>query len=106
MAEKTELCHKLNVARFVFLENTEQEIVFHDEETLLQLLLKNNIDIDHSCGGMGSCGTCRIFVQSNLDQLPHRNEIEQERADDLKFHDYERLACQLCPLDQLKIKIP
>lgn len=86
--------------------NEDLDLPFTEESSLLELLLKNDIDIDHSCGGMGSCGTCRIIVQSDLETLPERNEIEQERANDLSFEKKERLACQLCPQNNLKIKIP
>jgi 2Fe-2S ferredoxin len=86
--------------------NEDLDLPFKEESSLLELLLKNDIDIDHSCGGMGSCGTCRIIVQSDLETLPERNEIEQERANDLNFENNERLACQLCPQNNLKIKIP
>lgn len=93
------------MAKQITLLNEDLDIPFKDESTVLELLLNNNIDIDHSCGGMGSCGTCRIIVSSEM-PLPERNEIEAERADDLGFKKEERLACQLCPIQNLKIKIP
>lgn len=77
-----------------------------DEKTLLELLLKNKVDIGHSCEGMGTCGTCHVFVLSPLAALPERNVVESERAADLKFAPNERLACQLPPLDNLIIRIP
>lgn len=77
-----------------------------DEKTLLELLLKNKVDIGHSCDGMGTCGTCHVFVLSDHTALPERNPVELERATDLKFASNERLACQLPPVDGLIIRIP
>lgn len=94
------------MTKTILLTNEDQEIPFKDEDSVLELLLKKDINIDHSCGGMGSCGTCHIFVKSDLTALPPRNEVEQERADDLSFNDDERLACQLCPFHGLAIQIP
>jgi 2Fe-2S ferredoxin len=88
------------------LLNEDLEIPFENEGSILELLLKNRISIDHSCDGNGSCGTCRILIRSNLDILPSRNEVELERATDLNFQGFERLACQLCPINKLKIEIP
>lgn len=93
------------MAKTIHITNNEQDIPFSKESSTLELLLKNDIKIDHSCGGMGSCGTCRVFVKSSLNDLPKRNEIEQERADDLCFEDDERLTCQLRPYSGLIIEL-
>jgi 2Fe-2S ferredoxin len=63
-------------------------------ETILQAALNNRIEINHSCGGNGTCGTCRIFVQKGLDLLEKANEIEAEFAAERGFAENERLACQ------------
>ena len=92
--------------KHITITNDDQKIAFQDEPSLLALLIKNKVRVDHSCDGMGSCGTCRVFVKSNLKDLPARNEVEQERALDLGFKDDERLSCQLIPFDGLSIEIP
>ena len=74
-------------------------------QTVLDAVLAAKIDLDHSCGGFGSCTTCRIFVQEP-ERLPPRNEIEKEAADDRGFSDEERLACQLTCMSGLKIRKP
>ncbi|RYZ87219.1 MAG: (2Fe-2S)-binding protein, partial [Proteobacteria bacterium] len=50
------------------------------DETLLDAGLRAGIDIATSCGGSGTCGTCRVFVIQGLEALPPRNEIEIEFA--------------------------
>ncbi len=78
---------------------------FDKEESVLEVALKRDVAIAHSCGGMGTCGTCRIEVKSSLIDLPVRNEIEQELATDRGFSDSLRLACQLSPVDGLVARV-
>lgn len=75
-------------------------------ETLLEACLAAKIDINHSCGGFGTCGTCRIFVLKGLADLESRNEVEMEMALDRGFKEDERLACQTIPKTGLSIRIP
>lgn len=75
-------------------------------DSVLTVALKNGIDLAHSCGGMGSCTTCRVFVEHCSHALPVRGELEQETADQRGFADNERLACQLPPQDELVVRIP
>ncbi len=64
------------------------------EDTLLEAALRAGIDISHSCGGNGTCGTCRVWVHEGLDLMQPRNDVEQEMADDRSFSPQERLCCQ------------
>lgn len=76
------------------------------EETLLEAGLREKIDIPHSCGGFGTCGTCRVWVRQGLEFLPPRNEVEQEMATERGFEDHERLCCQNHPCPGLVLEIP
>lgn len=73
-------------------------------ETVLEACVRNKIDLSHSCGGFGTCGTCRVVVVQGLEKLSARNEIEAEMAADRTFEDRERLACQTIPFDGLELK--
>ena len=75
------------------------------EKSVLQLAIDKGVELNHSCGGFGTCGTCRIIVDNYVD-LPARNEIELEMAKDRNFANNERLACQTIARIPLKIKIP
>lgn len=74
--------------------------------TLLETLLAAEIEISHSCGGFGTCGTCRIFVREGLEKLAPRNEVETEMANDRQFRAEERLCCQNEVVPGLVIEIP
>jgi ferredoxin, 2Fe-2S len=76
------------------------------KESLLEIVLDHSIDISHSCGGMGTCGTCRIEILEARHELVEMNEIEREMALERGFLPQERLACQTRPIPGLKIRIP
>ena len=94
---------------------TKKEILFrpmnracpvNSAVSVLQVALDNGIEIPHSCGGMGSCTTCRVFVEQSSQALPPRNELEQDIAEMRGFAPNERLSCQLDPLPGLVVRIP
>lgn len=72
-----------------------------EEKPLLEILVENSVEISHSCGGMGSCGTCRVFITSRVGELPQRTEVENEIANDRGFTSHERLSCQVTFADAL-----
>lgn len=85
----------------------KQEIIAASQgETILEALIRNKQVINHSCGGGGTCGTCRIVIQVNSVAWPDRNEIEYEMAADRGFHETERLACQVPATEGLYFLIP
>ena len=89
----------------IFIENSEQIVFVSQGLSLLAGLLKNKIEINHSCGGNGTCGTCLVKVTSDLKDEPARNEFELEMAKDRGFSPEERLACQVVPTSNLSILI-
>jgi len=90
----------------IFFKRPSRQVSFTGQPSVLELALANRLPIEHSCGGMGTCGTCRIFVNLKQGQLPERNEVEAEMARDRNFLPHERLACQLTALDGLEVSLP
>lgn len=76
------------------------------EKSVLALACRNKIDINYSCDGNGTCGTCRVYITRGLELLPSRNEIETEWAVERGFANHERLACQIPPREGVEIEIP
>lgn len=97
-----------NSERFFLVEiqGSVQTVPFLDNETVLEATQAAGIDISTSCGGMGTCGACRIELIPAETELPARNEIELEMAIEREFEPNERLACQLSPCMGMKIKVP
>jgi ferredoxin len=74
--------------------------------SVLELALKNRVDIDNSCGGSGSCGTCRVKILKGAEKLGPHTDPEQAIAADRNFAKNERLACQIEPVAGLVIDVP
>ncbi len=75
-------------------------------QTVLEVALTHAVELPHSCGGMGSCTTCRVLVESPTDLLPPRDELELEHAQSRHFAENERLACQLPAVAGMVLRIP
>lgn len=98
---------KKHQVEIVSYESKATRSVFADEEvSLLANLLQNNIEMDHSCGGNGTCGTCRIVVLDGFEKTSEIGEIEAEMRLDREFDENERLSCQTYIKGNIKITIP
>lgn len=89
-----------------FLPGDVRVSVSQDCESILDLALRAGIDMDHTCGGNATCGTCMVEVLQGLEKLEERNEIEREFAEERGLKPQERLSCQNRPLDGLVVKVP
>ena len=88
----------------VFVADLNQNVSLSPELTLLEGLLDAGVPLDHSCGGFGTCGTCRVFVAlESLPMLSPRDGVELEMAQDRNFSEDERLCCQIKPVQGLVI---
>ncbi|MCX7674847.1 MAG: (2Fe-2S)-binding protein [Bdellovibrionaceae bacterium] len=67
-------------------------------KSLLEVLREHRIPINSSCGGHGTCGTCRVFLETTSQpmDLP-RNVQEQEFWTSRGYPTThpERLSCQI-----------
>lgn len=77
---------------------------------LMEFLRANEYPIAGTCGGLGTCSSCHIYINSDNDLVP-MGMIEDMMLDDVgeKRIPNSRLACQLhltSKLDNLKITIP
>lgn len=88
----------------VSLENIEPG------QSLLEVCLKNDIELHHNCGGVCACSTCHIYVQRGEDlveELSDREEDFIDRAVNPRLN--SRLGCQCILLDEggeVEITVP
>ena len=71
--------------------------------TLLSALIENQVEVQSSCGGRGTCGYCKCRVASGGGQLLPTEDIfmtRQEKADHM------RLACQVKVKGDVEVLIP
>ena len=72
----------------------EKTVYASHGQTILDAILSADLEIDHTCGGMGTCGTCRVFVEQGLETFQEPGEIESEIRNQRGFARNERLCCQ------------
>jgi ferredoxin, 2Fe-2S len=64
-------------------------------DSLLEIALKNNIELHHNCGGVCACSTCHLYVQQGddfLEELSDKEEDFIDRAVNPRIN--SRLGCQ------------
>ena len=83
-----------------------RKVLVKNETNVLDVALNHNIAVDNSCGGSGSCGTCRIKVLCSKNKLNKPNEVEMAMIQDRGFDETERLSCQIQPVDGLIVEVP
>jgi ferredoxin, 2Fe-2S len=96
---------ELRVSRGNEAQHVVRGISESEQRSILEILVDNKIEIDHSCGGNGTCGTCRIILIGPPKALSLVNSIELEMSQDRNFSPNERLACQTHILKSCEIKI-
>ncbi len=64
-------------------------------ESILDVAIRNDIPIQHACGGFCACTTCHIRVQKGLNDLSEVEEDELDRLDAVSdYQPSSRLGCQ------------
>lgn len=66
-----------------------------DGQSLLEVALKNDINLHHNCGGVCACSTCHVYVEQGddfLEELTDREEDFIDRAVSPRLN--SRLGCQ------------
>jgi len=69
-------------------------------QSLLEVALKNDIDLHHNCGGVCACSTCHLYVQKGsefMEELSDKEEDFIDRAVNPRL--VSRLGCQ-CLLNE------
>lgn len=79
-------------------------------ETLLEVVLRNDIELHHNCGGVCACSTCHIYLEQGSEFVEEMSEREEDFVDRARNPRLtSRLACQ-CELLQgsgeLRVIIP
>ncbi|MCP4412427.1 MAG: ISC system 2Fe-2S type ferredoxin [Gammaproteobacteria bacterium] len=77
-------------------------------QTILDVALENDIDIEHACEKSCACTTCHVIVREGFDSLEASDELEDDMLDKAWGLEPEsRLSCQSQVADEdLVVEIP
>ncbi|MBU1697156.1 MAG: adenylate/guanylate cyclase domain-containing protein, partial [Proteobacteria bacterium] len=78
----------------IFSQTDKKTICTSPDSTILEAILKAQINHIHVCGGKARCTTCRVYVVDGLSNCLPRNEQEKLLAEQMGFPQDIRLACQ------------
>lgn len=85
------------------------DVIMATPMTILEILNATKVSINQSCGGNGTCGTCRIEIMMGFNGIHEKSSYEQTQHLELQLLPNQRLACQCqCKQNQteeIKIKI-
>lgn len=77
--------------------------------SVLSVLLRGGVDIEHACGGVVACSTCHVYVQRGLKTANEAIEEEEDMLDHAPaLRATSRLACQCVPdgSEDVEVEIP
>ncbi|MDB5193033.1 MAG: ferredoxin, 2fe-2S [Segetibacter sp.] len=71
------------------------------DQSILEVALKNNIELHHNCGGVCACSTCHLYIEKGEDLVEELTDKEEDfidRAINPRLN--SRLGCQCVLLDE------
>ncbi len=70
------------------------------DQSLLEVALKNDIELHHNCGGVCACSTCHLYIEDGdnfVEELSDKEEDFIDRAVNPRIN--SRLGCQCVLLE-------
>lgn len=83
--------------KLTFVEEGHEpvELAIAEGESVLDVCMDNNIELQHNCGGVCGCSTCHIYIDKGMETLQEISDKEEDfidRAVNPRIN--SRLACQ------------
>ncbi|MGB1198619.1 MAG: ISC system 2Fe-2S type ferredoxin [Thalassotalea sp.] len=77
-------------------------------ETVLNVILKNDIHLEHACEKVCACTTCHVVLREGFDSVAESDELEDDLLDKAwGLEPDSRLSCQVIVADEdLVVDIP
>lgn len=78
-----------------------------EPESILDIALNYEIDLEHACGGNCACTTCHVIIKKGEENVSEMEEDEADKLDEapgLTLH--SRLGCQCVVKGDVVLEIP
>ncbi len=98
-----EICTMYNIT-FKFEQKGLEPVTLKNieaDQSLLEVALKNDIELHHNCGGVCACSTCHLYIEKGGDLVEELNDREEDfidRAVNPRLN--SRLGCQCLLLEK------
>lgn len=99
--------------KIIFLPNEEHcpdgAVVDAEKgETILDVALRNDINVEHACEKVCACTTCHMIIREGFDSMEGTDELEDDMLDRAwGLEPDSRLSCQAIVGDEdLVVEIP
>lgn len=89
----------------IIFDNLEVRLEVKKGTTILDAAIAAEIDLNHYCGGMASCGSCRIQIVPGS-AVSEMDMMEEATLDVVLEHDDDRLGCQAKILGEVHVIVP
>ena len=87
-------------------ENTSSlRVTCGQDQTVLEALRAVGAIIESPCGGLGTCGKCRVKIAASA-PLPQPDDDERQALGDAQLQEGWRLACRLKGLGDIAVTLP
>ncbi len=68
--------------------------------------LRAGVQIPSTCGGVGSCGLCKVKITSGVEHLAPMTQLELGKLGNVFFITKERLSCQTTFKGEVGCEVP
>src|SRR5690606_16404101 len=76
-------------------DQTEVEVMAAVGQNILEDAMKNDIHIEHTCGGVCACSTCHVYLEDGDDLTSEASDEELDRVEEAPgLQINSRLSCQ------------
>lgn len=75
-------------------------------QTLYEVVRKAGIELASICGGLGTCGKCRVVVVERREAINRPTEAEKKNFSTQELSSGVRLACQVKVQENIEVYIP
>ena len=108
-----EICGNMYNVTFKFEQKGLEPITLsgiEPDQSILEVALKNDIELHHNCGGVCACSTCHVYVEqgeNSIEELTDKEEDFIDRAVNPKLN--SRLGCQSLLLEgegEIEVTLP